>query len=215
MNQVQTFSVGSYKISTICVNESCTWIALGLKSVGQVIVWEWKSQSYILSQKGLIHDSVSVASFKNSKYIATGTTQGEVKLWEKASGLSLATFSEHDATVSDIKFSNATTLFSCSFDGCVHAYDAIKFKKFRTYRPDTKCQLTCMALDEAGEIVFAGSFDPYEIYAWNVQTTNILQIVRGHEGPVSCLELCGEHLITGSWDKTLKIHQIYARKLNV
>jgi len=33
-----------------------------------------------------------MGSFKNSKYVATGTTQGEVKLWEKSSGLSLATF---------------------------------------------------------------------------------------------------------------------------
>jgi periodic tryptophan protein 2 len=54
---------------------------LGIKAAGQIIVWEWKSQSYILSQKGLVHDTLSLASYKNSKYIATGTTQGEVKLW--------------------------------------------------------------------------------------------------------------------------------------
>lgn len=81
LNEVQTFTVGTYKISSICVNESCTWIGLGIKSAGQVIVWEWKSQSYILSQKGLVHDTVSLGSYKNGKYIATGTAQGEVKLW--------------------------------------------------------------------------------------------------------------------------------------
>jgi periodic tryptophan protein 2 len=27
--------------------------------------------------------------------------------------------------------------------------------------------------------------------------------------------LSGDYLITGSWDKTIKIHQIYTRKLNV
>ena len=101
--------------------------------------------------------------------------------------MSLATFSEHDANVSDLKFSNPTTLFSCSLDGSVHAYDAVKYRKFRTYKPDKKCQLNCLSIDEAGEIVLAGAFDPYEIYAWNVQTTNILQIIRGHEGPVSCI----------------------------
>ena len=73
--------MGSYKISSICVNESCTWIGLAIKAAGQIIVWEWKSQSYIISQKGLVHDSIALASYKNSKYIATGTTQGEVKLW--------------------------------------------------------------------------------------------------------------------------------------
>ena len=92
----------------------------------------------------------------------------------------IATFSDHESSVTDIKFSNATTLFSCSLDGTVNAYDAIKYRKFRTYRPDGKCQLNSLALDEAGEIVFAGAFDPYEIYGWNVQTANILQIIRGH-----------------------------------
>lgn len=127
----------------------------------------------------------------------------------------IATFNDHDSSVTDIKFSNPTTLFSCSLDGSVHAYDAIRYRKFRTYRPDTKCQLNSLALDEAGEIVFAGSFDPYEVYGWNVQTANILQIIRGHEGPVSCLALSGDKMVTGSWDRTLKIHEIYARKLNV
>jgi len=27
--------------------------------------------------------------------------------------------------------------------------------------------------------------------------------------------MAGEKLITGSWDKTLKIHEVFARKLNV
>lgn len=129
--------------------------------------------------------------------------------------MSLTTFSEHDANVTDLKFSNGNTLFSCSLDGKVNAYDAIKYRKFRTYIPDNKCQLNCLALDESGQIVFSGAFDPYEVYAWNVQTANILQIIRGHEGPVSCLALSGDYLISGSWDKSLKIHQIYARKLNV
>lgn len=109
----------------------------------------------------MIHDSISLASFKNGKYIGTGNTQGEVKLWDKTTGLSLATFTEHDASVTDLVFSNPTTLFSCSLDGRVHAYDAVKYRKFRTYKPDGKCQLNCLAIDEAGELIFAGAFDPY------------------------------------------------------
>lgn len=168
-----------------------------------------------MSQKGLIHESISLSSYKSGKYIATGTTQGEIKLYEKSTGLNVTTFTDHDANVTDLKFSNATTLFSCSLDGLVNAYDVVKFRKFRTFKPDTKCQFNCLALDEAGEIVLAGAFDPYEIYAWNVQTTNILQIIKGHQGPISCIELTGDYLISGSWDKTLKLHQLYARKLNV
>lgn len=137
-------------------------MALGIKSLGQLIVWEWKSQSYIFKQKGLIYDSVAMAVYKNGgKFIATGTNDGEVKLWEKKSGFSVASFFEHSASVKDIKFSNPNTLFSCGLDGNVHAYDAVKYKKFRTYRADVNCQFHCLAVEEAGEIIMAGSFDPY------------------------------------------------------
>lgn len=53
------------------------------------------------------------------------------------------------------------------------------------------------------------------MFSWNVQTGNILQIVRGHTSPISSIKMAGERLITGSWDKTLKIHEVFARKLNV
>ena len=78
-----------------------------------------------------------------------------------------------------------------------------------------QCQLTCLEVDESEDIIFAGSFDPYEVYSWNVQTGNILQIVKGHTSPISCIRMTSDKLITGSWDKTLKIHEVFARKLNV
>lgn len=91
LTEVQTFSVGQNKISTLAVNASGSWICLGLKTFGQIIVWEWKSQSYILNQKGFIHETQAI-SFNNHKLIATGTNDGKVKVWDKISGYCLATF---------------------------------------------------------------------------------------------------------------------------
>lgn len=69
----------------------------------------------------------------------------------------------------------------------MNAYDTVKYKQFRKYKTDNNSQLNCLTIDESGDIIFAGAFDPYEVFAWNVKTANILQIVRGHEGPISCL----------------------------
>lgn len=91
----------------------------------------------------------------------------------------------------------------------------VKYKKFRKFKPDQQCQLTCLEIDESEDIIFAGSFDPYEVFSWSVQTGNILQIVRGHTAPISCIKMASDKLITGSWDKNLKIHEVFARKLNV
>jgi periodic tryptophan protein 2 len=91
LTEVQTFSVGENKISTLAVNSSASWVCLGLKTYGQIIVWEWKSQSYILNQKGFIHETQAV-HFNKHKLIATGTNDGKVKVWDKVSGFCLATF---------------------------------------------------------------------------------------------------------------------------
>ena len=118
--------------------------------------------------------------------------------------------SEHQAAVTGLKFSNSNTLFSSSLDGTINAYDILKQKKFRVFRPDSSYQLVCLELDNNGEAVFAGAFDPYEVYSWNIQTGHLLQIIAGHQGPLSCLSFAKDSLISASWDHTVKIHAIFA-----
>jgi periodic tryptophan protein 2 len=98
----------------------------------------------------MVHDSTVAAYSPNGSTVATGSHEGKVRLWDRNSGFCFATFDEHEASVTAIEFSNQTTLFSCSLDGTVNAYDANKYKKFRTFKPDTKCQLICMAIEPTG-----------------------------------------------------------------
>ena len=65
------------------------------------------------------------------------------------------------------------------------------YRQFKKYKTDRHCQLNCLTVGESGDIIFTGAFDPYEVFEWNVKTANILQIVRGHEGPISCIEIGG------------------------
>ena len=65
-------------------------------------------------------------------------------------------------------------------------------------RPDKKCQLSCLAIEPSGEVVCAGSLDPYEVYCWNLQTGNMLQVLTGHKGPISCIAFVGERFVSGS-----------------
>lgn len=81
-------------------------------------------------------------------------------------------------------------------------------------QPDKKCQLCCLAIEPNGEIVCAGSFDPYEIYCWNLQTGNMLQVLTGHKGPISCISFVGDRFVSGSWDRTIRIHDFYAKRSN-
>lgn len=39
-------------------------------------------------------------------------------------------------------------------------------------------------------------------------------MITGHSGPISCLAFGDEHLYSGSWDKTVRVHDVFKRNLN-
>lgn len=121
--------------------------------------------------------------------IATGDANGKVKLWDAKSFLYYATFSEHTAKITAVKFTAKAplTVISTSLDGTCRAYDAVRYRNFRVMKPDVPVQLTSLAIDPSGELVCAGGFDPYHIYVWNLQTGNLIDVIGGHEAPISCL----------------------------
>lgn len=76
---------------------------------------------------------------------------------------------------------------TCSLDGTVKCIDSLKYKCFRKLKPDLPTQFTAVAVDFSGEMVCAGGIDPYDIYLWNIQTGNLLEVLSSHQGPISCL----------------------------
>lgn len=38
-------------ITSVAINPSGDWIALGVSSLGQLVVWEWQSETYVLKQQ--------------------------------------------------------------------------------------------------------------------------------------------------------------------
>jgi periodic tryptophan protein 2 len=72
-------------------------------------------------------------------------------------------------------------------------------------------QFSCVAGDEAGEIVCAGALEPFNVYVWSLQTGRLLDVLAGHSGPVSSLAFSGAAglLASGSWDKTVRLWDIF------
>lgn len=185
--EIQTFQLSKLKISALAINASAAWIALGVRENGQLIVWEWRSQSQILNQQCLSHDVHCVAYSSDGSSMATGGADGNVRLWHASSHLCFSCVSAHDAqtTVSGLVFSSKShTVISCGRDGTVRAIDVRRGRVFRTLRPDFPTQFTCVAVDVSGEVVAAGGVDPYDIYCWSVQTGTLLEVISGHTAPL-------------------------------
>jgi len=209
---VQSLSVSQHELKTAAINCTGEWIALASSTLGQLLVWEWQSETYVLKQQGHFFDLNVCAYSPDGQLVATGGDDGKVKLWSTTSGFCFVTFTEHTAPITALHFiGEGNAVLSSSLDGTVRAFDLVRYKNFRTMQTPTPTQLTCMAVDGQGEIVCAGGMDPPEIYVWALQTGKLLDILAGHEGPLASLTFAGltPTLASTSWDKTLRLWEPY------
>lgn len=215
---VQQLSMGQNPVNTVSVNNSGEWLAFGSSKLGQLLVYEWQSESYILKQQGHFDATNSLTYSPDGSRVVTAAEDGKIKVWDVASGFCLATFEEHTSAVTAVQFAKkGQVLFSASLDGTVRAWDLIRYRNFRVFTATERVQFTCLAVEPSGEVVSAGSTDSFDVFVWSVQTGQLLDTLSGHEGPVSCLAFSMENavLASASWDKTIRIWSIYGRSQQV
>lgn len=207
---IHSLSITEFPIQTACFNNTGDWIALGSSNLGQLLVWEWQSEQYVMKQQGHASEMNCVDYSPDGQYIVTGGEDAKVKVWNVSNGFCFVTFSEHTAAVKAIAFSaNKKFVVSASLDGTVRAYDLIRYRNFRTFTSPRPVQFASLAIDHSGELVVAGGQDVFEIYLWSMKLGRLLEVLSGHEGPVSALAFApvvtSSTLVSGSWDRTVKI----------
>ncbi|KAJ3417297.1 hypothetical protein HDV05_005753 [Chytridiales sp. JEL 0842] len=214
---IHVLSISQKKVDTVAINPSGDWLAFGCSKLGQLLVWEWQSESYVLKQQGHQHDMTSISYSKDGQYIVTGGDDGKLKLWNTQTGFCFVTFTDHSAGIQAVEFSpKGQVVFSASLDGTVRAFDMVRYRNFRTFTTPTPVQFSCLAVDPSGEVVCAGSVDTFEIFVWSVQTGKLLDILSGHKGPISSLVFSPTEgqLVSGSWDKSIRTWDVFNRDLN-
>lgn len=243
LQALQTLSLGQEALDAVRLGAKGDWLAVGSGAVGQLLVWEWRSETYVLKQQGH-HWGVKCCAFSpgavtlkrgkalasnearpeerssalGGRLLATGGYDGKVKLFNAQSGLCFVTFAEHTAPVQQVCFTpQGNAVLSASADGSVRAFDLLRYRNFRTFAsPDGLCQFSSLAVDSGGEIVAASAKGgKYAIYVWSIQTGNILEVLTGHTSHVQALHFSPSaahpgQLVSGSWDGTLNVWDLYA-----
>lgn len=62
-----------YRVVVLIINNRAV-----LTGLGQLLVWEWQSESYVLKQQGHFNSMVSLAYSPDGQYIVTGGEDGKV-----------------------------------------------------------------------------------------------------------------------------------------
>ncbi|KAL2135404.1 hypothetical protein VTI74DRAFT_8637 [Chaetomium olivicolor] len=213
-NMIHTLSISQNEIDFVTINKSGEWLAFGASKLGQLLVWEWQSESYILKQQGHFDAMNALVYSPDGQRIVTTADDGKIKVWDIESGFCIVTFTEHTSGVTACEFAKkGNVLFTASLDGSIRAWDLIRYRNFRTFTAPERLSFSCMAVDPSGEVVAAGSVDSFDIHIWSVQTGQLLDRLSGHEGPVSSLAFApnGGLLVSGSWDRTARIWSIFNR----
>lgn len=215
LNLVHSLSVSAGALTDVKFNDTGEWIALASSHSGQLVVWEWRSETHVLKQQSHVLSSSAAAFSADGRAIATGSLDGRLKLWGVTTGFCAATFADHTAAVTGIAFAGSDVVVSSSLDGTVRAFDIRRYRNFRVLvGPPPQRQFGCVAVDEAGDLVAAGCVDTFEVVVWSLRTGKVLELLAGHKGPVASLAFRPRRgtLASGSWDRTVRLWDMYERK---
>ena len=172
-------SISNQCISSIALNSTGDWIALGCSKRGQLLVWEWQSETYAMKQQGHSNNTNCLAYSPDGQYIVTGGDDGKVKLWNTMTGFCVVTFQEHTSSISSVLFShNRKFIVSASYDGTARGYDLTRYRNFKTLTSPRPVQFSCLALDSSDEFLAAGGQDFFDIYLWSVKLGTLLEVRR-------------------------------------
>ncbi|XP_052077596.1 periodic tryptophan protein 2 homolog [Mytilus californianus] len=214
-NLIHSLNISEQSIASVRFNNTGDWIALACSGLGQLLVWEWQSETYVLKQQGHFNNMTCLAYSPDGQHMVTGGDDAKVKVWNTSSGFCFVTFNEHLGGVTGVIFTqNGQVVLTSSLDGTVRAFDLNRYRNFRTFTSPRPVQFSCITVDNSGDIVCAGGLDVFEIFVWSMQTGRLLEVLAGHEGPVSSLSFSPKQslLASGSWDKSVKLWDVFENK---
>jgi periodic tryptophan protein 2 len=77
---IHLLSISRQKLTTAVFNERGNWLTFGCAKLGQLLVWDWRTETYILKQQGHYFDVNCVTYSPDSQLLATGADDNKVKV---------------------------------------------------------------------------------------------------------------------------------------
>jgi WD40 repeat protein len=195
---------------------------------GEIRLWEVASGREVRSLSGHTSWVWSVAFSPDGRLLASGScgqgagflcTQGEIRLWEVASGSEVRTLEGHTQSVNSVAFSPDGRLLasgSCGqgnyiiicTQGEIRLWEVASGREVRSLSGHTSW-VNSVAFSPDGRLLASGSHDK-TIKLWEVASGREVRSLTGHTDDVNSVAFSpdGRLLASGSDDETIKLWDI-------
>jgi WD40 repeat protein len=138
--------------------------------------------------------------------VIVGTWDGDLIKLDLKSGKVVANYEEHRETITALDFSpDGKYLASGSADDRLIVWGLATGEDLLTMHQGNEYDVTTLAFSPDGKMIATGDGEN-QLKLWDADTGEALKSLKGHEEPVSQVVFDSKGtLISGSWDKTLRV----------
>jgi WD40 repeat protein len=147
-------------------------------------------------QAGKVND---ITFSSDGKYLASGGSDGNVRVWDPDTGELLHTFSTGMERVSGVVFVDKGSTLVCGGSGGIQIWDVKLEKRLKKFpKQGDPDQVECLALNPDGRLLASGRFDS-KIHLWDLESAKIVKTLEGHVSRVNSVAFSpdGRTLVSG------------------
>jgi WD40 repeat protein len=154
--------------------------------------------------RGYAGDVLSITFSPDGKFMAAGTSEKAIVVWDASNWQIVSTMNENDGDVSALAFSQDGKLLASGHDDKVYLWDTATWKKKTKIKASKRVNALAFNLDNS---LLAIARDENESLLWDVKKDKQFQKLKGHSRDVKGIAFSpdGKQVATASNDKTVML----------
>jgi WD40 repeat protein len=153
----------------------------------------------------------SVKFSPDGKVLVSGSSQGQIRIWDSTTGQRLRELSEQQGWRTDFAFGGADNSLAVILSGTLQLYDISTAKSIRKFADQQNAQ--SLAYSRDGKIVAAGSYDG-SINLWDAVTTKSIRKIQGYKDNVTFLTFSPDSKqMAATSSSTIRLYDVAAGKM--